>query len=70
MDVFNKPWNSSTLKIRMKEHEQNSIIIAKYLEEQDYIVKLNSPAPTHPQYELAKNKCNISWGFGADFKNT
>ena len=70
MDVFLISLGIPTLKIRMKEHEQNSIIIAKYLEEQDYIVKVTHPAlPTHPQYELAKKQMQFIPGvFCADFK--
>ena len=70
MDVFLISLGIPTLKIRMKEHEQNSIIIAKYLEEQDYIVKVTHPAlPTHPQYELAKKQMQYIPGvFCADFK--
>ena len=70
MDVFLISLGIPTLKIRMKEHEQNSIIIAKYLEEQDYIVKVTHPAlPTHPQYELAKKQMQYIPGvFCADFR--
>ncbi len=70
MDVFLISLGIPTLKIRMKEHEQNSIILAKYLEEQDYIVKVTHPAlPTHPQYELAKKQMQYIPGvFCADFK--
>ena len=70
MDVFLISLGIPTLKIRMKEHEQNSIIIAKYLEEQDYIVKVTHPAlPTHPQYELAKKQMQYIPGvFCADLK--
>jgi cystathionine beta-lyase len=70
MDVFLISLGIPTLKIRMKEHEQNSIIIAKFLEEQDYIVKVTHPSlPTHPQYELAKKQMQYIPGvFCADFK--
>ena len=47
----------------MIEHEKNSIIIAKFLEEQDYIKKVTHPAlPTHPQYELAKQQMKAAMG--------
>ena len=53
MDVFLISLGIPTLKVRMSEHEKNSIIIAKFLEEQDYIVKVTHPAlPSHPQYEV------------------
>ena len=57
MDVFLISLGIPTLKIRMIEHEKNSITIAKYLEKQSYIKKVTHPAlPSHPQYELAKKQ--------------
>lgn len=57
MDVFLISLGIPTLKIRMIEHEKNSILIANYLEKQDYIKKVTHPAlPSHPQYKLAKNR--------------
>ena len=69
MDVFLISLGIPTLKIRMIEHEKNSIIIAKFLEEQDYIKKVTHPAlPTHPQYELAKKQMQFIPGlFCVDF---
>ncbi|MDD2291952.1 MAG: PLP-dependent aspartate aminotransferase family protein [Aliarcobacter sp.] len=69
MDVFLISLGIPTLKIRMIEHEKNSIIIAKFLEEQDYIKKVTHPAlPTHPQYELAKKQMTYIPGlFCVDF---
>ena len=57
MDVFLISLGIPTLKVRMSEHEKNSILIAKFLEEQDYIVKVTHPGlPSHAQYELAKQQ--------------
>lgn len=71
MDVYLISLGIPTLKIRMKEHEQNSIKIAKFLEEQDYIVKVTHPAlESHPQYKLAKKQMDYIPGlFCADFKS-
>ncbi|NCB11856.1 MAG: PLP-dependent transferase, partial [Erysipelotrichia bacterium] len=69
MDVFLISLGIPTLKIRMIEHEKNSIAIANYLEKQDYIKKVTHPAlPSHPQYELAKKQMKYIPGvFCVDF---
>ena len=71
MDVFLISLGIPTLKIRMIEHEKNSITIAKFLEEQDYIIKVTHPAlPSHPQYELAKKQMQFIPGvFCVDFSS-
>lgn len=71
MDVYLICLGIPTLKIRMKEHEQNSIKIAKFLEEQDYITKVNHPAlESHPQHKLAKEQMDYIPGvFCADFES-
>ncbi|MBU0923278.1 PLP-dependent aspartate aminotransferase family protein [bacterium] len=71
MDVFLISLGIPTLKVRMAEHEKNSIVIAKFLEEQDYIVKVTHPAlPSHPQYELAKKQMKFIPGlFCVDFNS-
>lgn len=69
MDVYLISLGIPTLKVRMKEHQENSIKIAKFLEEQDYIVKVTHPAlESHPQYELAKKQMQYIPGvFCVDF---
>lgn len=69
MDVYLISLGIPTLKVRMKEHQENSILIAKFLEEQDYIVKVTHPAlESHPQYELAKKQMEYIPGlFCVDF---
>ena len=71
MDVFLISLGIPTLKVRMIEHEKNSIIIAKFLEEQDYIVKVTHPAlKSHPQYDLAKKQMKFIPGlFCVDFNS-
>lgn len=71
MDVYLITLGIPTLKVRMKEHEKNSIIIAKYLEEQDYIVKVTHPSlESHPQHELAKEQMDYIPGlFCVDFSS-
>ena len=69
MDVFLISLGIPTLKIRMIEHEKNSIFIAKYLEKQSYIKSVTHPAlESHPQYELAKKQMKYIPGvFCVDF---
>ena len=69
MDVYLITLGIPTLKIRMKEHEKNSIIIAQFLEDQDYIVNVTHPSlKSHPQYELAREQMDYIPGlFCADF---
>ena len=69
MDVFLISLGIPTLKIRMIEHEKNSIFIAKYLKKQAYIKSVTHPAlESHPQYELAKKQMKYIPGvFCVDF---
>ena len=71
MDVYLITLGIPTLKIRMAEHEKNSIIIANFLEEQNYITKVTHPAlESHPQYDLAKKQMTYIPGlFCADFSS-
>ena len=44
-----------TLRIRMKAHSENALLLARWLDEQSVVEKVNYPGlETHPQYELAK----------------
>ena len=44
-----------TLRIRMKAHSENALLLARWLDEQNVVEKVNYPGlETHPQYELAK----------------
>ena len=71
MDVYLITLGIPTLKVRMKEHEKNSILIAEFLEEQDYIVKISHPSlKSHPQYELAREQMDYIPGlFCVDFSS-
>ena len=71
MDVYLITLGIPTLKVRMQEHQKNSIIIAEYLEAQDYIVKVTHPSlKSHAQYELAKKQMDYIPGlFCVDFKD-
>ena len=71
MDVYLITLGIPTLKVRMKGHEKNSIAIAKFLEEQDYIVKVTHPSlESHPQHELAKKQMDYIPGlFCVDFNS-
>jgi cystathionine gamma-lyase len=61
--------STKTLAVRMKQHEENTNIFAKFLNESGYAKKVIYPGlKSHPQYELAKKQMR---GFGgmvsADF---
>ncbi len=69
MDVYLITLGIPTLKVRMQEHEKNSILIAQYLEKQDYIKKVTHPSlESHPQHTLAKEQMKYIPGlFCVDF---
>ncbi len=71
MDVFLISLGIPTLKVRMKEHEKNALIIARFLEEQDYITRVTFPAlKSHAQYELAQKQMKFVPGlFTVDFNS-
>ncbi|XP_038601870.1 cystathionine gamma-lyase [Tachyglossus aculeatus] len=47
-----------TLQIRMKQHFQNGLAVAKYLESDPRVEKVIFPGlPSHPQHELVKRQC-------------
>jgi cystathionine beta-lyase len=71
MDVFLISLGIPSLKVRMKEHQESSIAIAKFLETQEYITKVTHPAlESHAQYELAKEQMTYIPGvFCVDFKD-
>ncbi len=51
-----------TLKVRLKQHEQNALAIAEYLERSEYVQQVYYPGlVSHPQHELAKRQ---QAGFG------
>jgi cystathionine gamma-synthase len=51
-----------TLKIRLKQHEENALAVAKYLEKSEFVRKVYYPGlESHPQHELAKKQ---QFGFG------
>lgn len=61
--------STKTLAVRMKQHEENANVFAKFLSESGYAKKVIYPGlPDHPQHELAKKQMR---GFGgmvsADF---
>ena len=52
-----------TLAVRMRQHEQNAIAIAHFLEKHPKVSQTIYPGlPSHPQHELAKSQMD---GFGA-----
>ncbi len=71
MDVFLISLGIPTLKIRMKEHQKSSIMIAEYLEKQSFIKAVMHPAlKSHPQHKLATYQMDYIPGvFCAEFIN-
>lgn len=54
--------STKTLALRMEQHNQNAMEIARYLEKQSYVKKVIYPGlESHPQHELAKKQMT---GFG------
>ncbi len=54
--------STKTLALRMKQHNENAIKIAEYLESQSYVEKVIYPGlKSHPQHELAEKQMS---GFG------
>jgi cystathionine gamma-synthase len=51
-----------TLNVRLKQHQENALAIAKYLEQSEYVSQVYYPGlESHPQHELAKKQ---QAGFG------
>jgi cystathionine gamma-synthase/cystathionine gamma-lyase len=51
-----------TLALRMREHEQNALFLAKYLAQHPQVAQIYYPGlPGYPQYQLAKSQMS---GFG------
>jgi len=47
-----------TLKVRMEEHQRNSLVVGNWLEAQPGILSVRHPGlPSHPQHELVKKQC-------------
>ncbi|KAK2722023.1 cystathionine gamma-lyase-like [Artemia franciscana] len=52
-----------TLHLRMRQHMENGIKVAKFLESHPLVEKVIFPGlPSHPQHELAKKQCHGSSG--------
>ncbi len=46
-----------TLAVRMRQHEENALAVAAFLEDHPQVATVNYPGlPSHPQYELAKRQ--------------
>ncbi len=62
MDCFLVLRATKTLALRMREHEKNSIALARYLENHPKVEKIFYPGlSSHPQHDLAKEQMT---GFG------
>jgi cystathionine beta-lyase/cystathionine gamma-synthase len=61
-----------TLPIRMRQHTENALVIAKFLSDHPGVEKVYYPGlPSHPDYELAKRQMYGSGGMvSAQFKGT
>ena len=52
-----------TLAVRMEKHSQNALALAKFLEEQPEVIRVNYPfLPSHPQHQLAKKQMRTGGG--------
>ena len=46
-----------TLAVRMRQHEENALAVAEFLQDHPEVASVNYPGlPSHPQYELAKRQ--------------
>jgi methionine-gamma-lyase len=56
-DAFLLVNGMKTLEVRMERHCQNAMLIAKFLEKNTAVIKVNyNGLPTHPDYEVAKKQ--------------
>jgi cystathionine beta-lyase len=63
MDCFLALRGTKTLAVRMKQHEENARVLARFLAAHPKLVRVNYPGlPGHPHHELAKRQAR---GFGA-----
>ena len=63
MDCFLALRGTKTLAVRMRQHEENARVLAKFLAGHKGVVRVNYPGlPDHPHHELAKRQAR---GFGA-----
>jgi cystathionine beta-lyase/cystathionine gamma-synthase len=63
MDCFLVSRGLKTLAVRMKQHDENGMTIARYLEDHPKVQRVLYPGlPSHPQYEIARKQQR---GFGA-----
>lgn len=61
-DSFMAMRSLKTLAVRMEAHQQNALVLAKFLEDHPKVEKVIYPGlESHPQYDLAKNQMT---GFG------
>lgn len=52
-----------TLAIRMREHERNALVVARFLEEHPAVERVIYPGlPSHPQYDLARQQMRCFGG--------
>jgi cystathionine beta-lyase/cystathionine gamma-synthase len=46
-----------TLAVRMRQHEENALAVARFLQDHPQVATVNYPGlPTHPQHDLAKRQ--------------
>jgi cystathionine beta-lyase len=63
MDCFLALRGTKTLAVRMKQHEENARVLARFLAAHPKLVRVNYPGlPGHPHHELAQRQAR---GFGA-----
>jgi len=57
-DCFLVNRSLKTLRVRMEEHQRNSLIVGRYLENHPAIESVRHPGlPSHPQHDLVQRQC-------------
>jgi len=58
MDCYLVNRSLKTLKVRMEEHQKNSLVVGRWLEKHPAVLSVRHPGlPSHPQHELVLRQC-------------
>merc|ERR1719244_579540 len=57
-DCFLVNRSLKTLRVRMEEHQRNSLVVGRYLEKHSAVETVRHPGlPSHPQHDLVQRQC-------------
>jgi len=57
-DCFLVNRSLKTLRVRMEEHQRNSLVVGRYLEKHSAVEAVRHPGlPSHPQHDLVQRQC-------------